>query len=260
LSGADLTHRVWQVIEAATENTELRELLFLNAETHGTCGDGRILSFSELETRVYEYNALRDIPRHRPQQRGRALLDLTRRLFRLERVDRLAEAAAKNKDRAEVRLQYRIGLTRGWPDGLELPAQPEHMLYATPIRGQRLLDARAAVLADEASDRFLEDLIARDYWIRYLRERNPEVFETLERNAGQRQEEVEDAYPDKEDNEVTRNRYLEAMAALEIELAEARIEKLKKLTRAQLPNLASSGEGAATPAPASPQPGPSSRP
>jgi Leucine-rich repeat (LRR) protein len=259
-SGADLTHRVWQVIQAATENTELRELLFLNAETHGTCGDGRILSFSELETRVYEYNALRDVPRHRPEQRGRALLDLTRRLFRLERVDRLAEAAAKNKDRAEVRLQYRIGLTRGWPDGLELPAQPEHMLYATPIRGQRLLDARAAVLADEASDRFVEDLIARDYWIRYLRETNPQVFETLESNANRRLEEVEDGYPEKDGNEVTRNRYLEAMAALEIELAEARIEKLKELTRAQLQNLASRGEGAATPAPSSPQPGPSSRP
>lgn len=260
LSGVDLTHRVWEVIQAATENTELRELLFLNAETHGTCEDGRILSFSELETRVYEYNALRDVPRHRPEQRGRALLDLTRRLFRLERVDRLAEAAAKNKDRAEVRLQYRIGLTRGWPDGLELPAQPEHMLYATPIRGQRLLDARAAVLADEASDRFIEDLIGRDYWIRYLRETNAEVFETFERNAGQRQEEVEDAYIDREDNEVSRNRYLEAMATLEIELAEARTDKLKELTRAQLQNLASSGEGAATPAPASPQPGPSSRP
>ncbi|WP_332763183.1 NEL-type E3 ubiquitin ligase domain-containing protein [Pseudomonas koreensis] len=260
LSGADLTHRVWQVIEAATENAELRDLLFLNAETHGTCGDGRILSFSELETRVYEYNALRDVPRQRPEQRGRALLDLTRRLFRLERVDRLAEAAARNKDRAEVRLQYRIGMIRGWPDGLELPAQPEHMLYATPIRGQRLLDARAAVLADEASDRFLEDLIGRDYWIRYLRERNPEVFETLESNASRRQEEVEDLYPDKNDNEATRNRYLEAMAALEIELAEARIEKLIELSRAQMQSMAPVGEGAAQPAPSSPQPGPSWRP
>lgn len=260
LSGADLTHRVWLVIEAATENTELRELLFLNAETHGTCGDGRILSFSELETRVYEYNALRDVPRHRPEQRGRALLDLTRRLFRLERVDRLAEAAAKNKDRAEVRLQYRIGMTRGWPDGLELPAQPEHMLYATPIRGQRLLDAQAAVLADEASDRFLEDLIGRDYWIRYLRERNPQAFQTLERNANRRLEEVEDAHPDKDASELTRNSYLEAMAALEIELAEARVEKLKELSRAQMQSLAPVVEGAAQPAPSSPQPGPSWRP
>jgi len=253
LSGSDLTHRVWQVIQAATENAELRELLFLNAETHGTCGDGRILSFSELETRVYEYNALRDIPWHRPEQRGRALLDLTRRLFRLERADRLAEAAAKNKDRAEVRLQYRIGMTRGWPDGLELPAQPEHMLYATPIRGQRLLDARASVLADEASPMFLEDLIARDYWIRYLQDRHSEAFETLEREATTRQGEVEDAYPDVESSE-----YLDAMGRLEIELAQARIEKLKALSRTELESLAPLDEQA-QPGPSSPKPGPSWR-
>jgi hypothetical protein len=253
-AGADLTHRVWQVIQAATENAELRELLFFNAETHGTCPDGRILSFSELETRVYEYNALRDIPRHRQLQRGRALLDLTRRLFRLERVDRLAEAAARNKDRAEVRLQYRIAMTRGWPDDLELPAQPEHMLYASPIRGRRLLNARASVLADEASPMFLEDLIARDYWIRYLQDRHAEAFEALERDATRRHEAVEDAYPDRENSD-----YLDAMRVLEIELADARIEKLKDLTRTELESLASQDAGASPSAPSSPKPGPSWR-
>ena len=254
LSGADLTHRVWQVIEAATENAELRELLFLNAETHGTCGDGRILSFSELETRVYEYNALRDIPRHRPEQRGRALLELTRRLFRLERVDRLAEAAAKNKDRAEIRLQYRIGMTRGWPDGLDLPAQPEHMLYAAPIRGQQLIDARTSVLRDEASEMFLENLISRDYWIRYLRDRHSEVFETLELNARRRQEEVEDTFAD-----IHSSAYLEAVDSLQIELAEARIDALKAMTRTELAALTTVREAEPQPGPSSPQPGPSWR-
>lgn len=255
LAGADLTQRVWQVIQAATENTELRQLLFANAETHGTCGDGRILSFSELETRVYEYTALRDIPLHRPEQRGRALLDLTRRLFRLERVDRLAERAGRNQDRAEIRLQYRIGMIRGWPDGLELPAQPEHMLYGTPIRGQRLIDARASVLADEASDLFLDDLISRDYWIRYLRDQHSEVFDELERNATRRQEEVEDAYPDRDDPEML-DQYLMAMNQLEIETAEARSTQLKELTRAALANTTST---TGQTAPASPQPGPSWR-
>ncbi|WP_434768766.1 NEL-type E3 ubiquitin ligase domain-containing protein [Pseudomonas triticicola] len=254
LAGADLTHRVWQVIQAATENSELRQLLFANAETHGTCGDGRILSFSELETRVYLHNALRDVPHHRPQQRGRALLDLTRRLFRLERVDRLAEAAGKNKDRAEIRLQYRIGMTRGWPDGLELPAQPEHMLYATPIRGQTLINARASVLADEASELFIEDLISRDYWVGYMREQYPKVFDELERNATLRQEEVEDAYPQRDASQDVLDQYLDAMSQLEIEIAEARTLKLKELTRAE---LAKTPAIPAQTGPASPQPGPS---
>ncbi|MBC3210077.1 hypothetical protein HU755_25050 [Pseudomonas sp. SWRI111] len=251
LAGADLTQRVWQVMQAAGENTELRELLFIDAQTHYTCSDGRILSFSELETRAYEYTALRDIPRNRPEQRGRALVDLTRRLFRLDRVDKLAEAAAKNKDRAEIRLQYRIALARGWPDGLELPAQPEHMLYGTPIRGQRLETARAAVLADEASGLFLEDLIARDYWIRYLEERYGETFAELERDATRRQGEIEDAHLDWIDNEETNSRYLEALTRFQIERAEARTQALMTLSRAEL-------QAPATPA--SPQPGPSRRP
>lgn len=253
LAGADLTHRVWQVIQAATEDRELRQLLFANAATHGTCVDGRILTFSELETRVYLHNALRDVPL-RPQQRGRALIDLTRRLFRLERIDRLAEAVAKKKDRAERRLQYRIGMIRGWPDDLELPAQPEHMVFDTPIRDQTLTNARNAVLADEASDLFLEDLISRDYWIDYMRDQHPEVFDELERNATRRQEEVEDAYPERDASQQMLDQYLDAMRQLEIEIAEARTLKLKELTRAE---LAKTPAVQAQTGPASPQPGPS---
>lgn len=258
LARADLTQRLWRVMEAASENSELRELMFHNAETHGACPDGRILTFSELEVRAYEYTALRDIPHDRPDLRGRALLDLTRRLFRLERVDRLAEAAGRHQDRAQIRLRYRIGMTRGWPDGLELPGQPEHALYDTPISGQRLIDARAAVLADEASSLFLDDLISRDYWSRYLKDIYPDVFDELERNATQRLEEVEDAHPDKHGDDASRERYLQAMNLLEIELALARADRLKELSRTELQKLATVVIDA-PPAPSSPQPGPSRR-
>lgn len=258
IARAELTHRLWRVMEAASENSELRELMFHNAETHGACPDGRILTFSELEVRAYEYTALRDIPHDRPDLRGRALLDLTRRLFRLERVDRLAEVAGRHQDRAQIRLRYRLGMTRGWPDGLELPGQPEHSLYDTPISGQRLINARAAVLADEASSLFLDDLISRDYWSRYLKDIYPDVFDELERNATQRLEEVEDAHPDKHGDEASRERYLEAMNLLEIELALARADRLKELSRTELQKLATVVIDA-PPAPSSPQPGPSRR-
>jgi hypothetical protein len=124
---AELTRRVWNVMEAASENSELRQLLFREAETHGTCIDGRILTFSELEVRVFVFQALRDIPLDRPMLKGQALLRLSRQLFRLERVETLAEAAGQGRDRAEMRLRYRIGLTSGWGDGIDLPGQPTHM-------------------------------------------------------------------------------------------------------------------------------------
>lgn len=258
LSRAHLSFRLWGIMEAAAQNTELRQMLFVDAQTHTTCGDGRILAFSEMETRVYEFNALREIPRQSVDQRGRALLDLSRQMFRLEQIDHLAEAAGSHQDRAEIRLQYRIGMTTGWPDGLELPGQPEHMLYGAPIRGQALIDARNTVLAAEASDDFLRDLIARDYWARYLAERYPEVFEELEREATNRHGKVEDAHPDWQSDAQLTEQYKTAMNLLEIERATARNEKMIELTRSEMDRLSTLGGQA--PRPASPQPGPSRRP
>ncbi|CAI8801439.1 RING-type E3 ubiquitin transferase [Pseudomonas sp. IT-347P] len=260
LSRAHLSYRLWGVMEAAAENTELRQMLFLDAQTHLTCADGRILAFSEMETRVYTFNALRDVPRQSVDLRGRALLDLSRQLFRLEQVDRLAEAAGIHQDRAEIRLQYRIGMTTGWPDGLELPGQPEHMLYGTPIRGQELIDARNSVLAAEASDDFLRDLVSRDYWARYLTERNPEVFEALEQDMATRVSEVQDSYPDWESDAQLTEQFKIAMNLLEIELSSARNEKMIELSRAEVKRLATVGGQALPQRPSSPQPGPSSRP
>lgn len=260
LSRAHLSFRVWEVIRAAAENSELRQKLFFDAQTHATCADGRSLSFSEMETRVFKYNALRDVPRWSSDRRGRALLDLSRQMFRLEQVDRLAERAALGEDRAEIRLQYRIGMTAGWPDGLELPGQPQRMLYGTPIHGQALLDARRTVLETEASDEFLRNLVLRDYWVRYLVERNPETFATLEQNATRRQIEVEDTYPDWQGDALSTEQYQTAMNRLEIELTTARNEKLIELSRGEITRLATVDGPPQQARPASPQPGPSWRP
>ncbi|MFJ4246711.1 NEL-type E3 ubiquitin ligase domain-containing protein [Pseudomonas sp. NPDC089741] len=182
VANADLTRRVWTVMEAAAADTELREVIFAGATTHGTCVDGRILTFSGLETKVFTHNALRDLPSGRSDAKGGVLLSLSRRLFRLDKVDELAKAAAARSgfDEAEVRLGYRIGLTDGWEDGLELPGQPKNMTYASGVSPQQLVEARTEVSNAERSDRFLEDLIQRDYWVEYLQEKFPEDFRKLE--------------------------------------------------------------------------------
>ena len=182
VANADLTRRVWMVMEAAAANTELREVIFAGSATHGTCVDGRILTFSGLESKVFTYNALLDLPAGRPGIRGEALLSLSRRLFRLDKVDELAKAAAARSgfDEAEVRLGYRIGLTGGWDDGLELPGQPKNMKFASGVTPQQLVNARAEVVSAERSERFLEDLIQRDYWLDYLKEQQPEAFRQMD--------------------------------------------------------------------------------
>ncbi|BFT63119.1 hypothetical protein PMm318_A38780 [Pseudomonas moorei] len=185
VANADLTRRVWTVLEAAASNAELREVLFASSNTHGTCVDGRILTFSALESTVFTHNALLDIPVGRAGAKGRALLNLSRQLFRLDKVDDLASKAAVHagQDQAEVRLGYRIGLTRGWSDGLDLPGQPRHMTYASGVSPQQLADARTTVMNAERSDAFYEDLIQRDYWLSYLRETYPEEVRKIDEAA-----------------------------------------------------------------------------
>jgi Leucine-rich repeat (LRR) protein len=182
VANADLTRRVWTVMDAAAGNAELREVLFASSNTHGTCVDGRILTFSGLESKVFTHNALLEVPAGRLAVKGEALLKLSRQLFRLDKVDELAtKAVARNgRDEAEVRLGYRIALTSGWSDGLELPGQPTHMTYASGVTPGQLADARVEVINAEQSDGFFEDLIQRDYWVAYLKEKYPEEFRTLD--------------------------------------------------------------------------------
>lgn len=169
----------------------------------------------------------------------------------------MAERNAQGLDRAEVRLQYRIGMTRGWPDGLDLPGQPTYMAFATPLSGQALNSARALVLAAEVGDGFYESLIARDYWLNYLRERYPDAFDALEQNALRRQNAVEDEHSAREPGTESQQRYDEALNLLEIELGSVRAQKLLELSRKEVLELSTGTVETSPPRPASPQPGPS---
>ncbi|MDR9876197.1 NEL-type E3 ubiquitin ligase domain-containing protein [Pseudomonas allii] len=229
---ADLSQRVRNVLEAAADNTELRQTLFAMSHTHGTCVDGRILTFSGLEVRVYEHNALLNVDTARLDLRGAALLNLSRQLFRLGRAEVEADRAlVPLSDVAEVRLSYRIGLARGWPDQLELPGQPRYMRFSRPISGTELAEARRNILDAERSEMFYEDLISRDYWVDYLKQRYADEFATLKSNADARQNALEDAH------EAFDDAYLEALSRLEIEQATERNLKLLELSRREVAEL-----------------------
>jgi Leucine-rich repeat (LRR) protein len=235
VANADLTRRVWTVIEAAASNSELRETLFASSNTHGTCVDGRILTFSGLEGKVFTHNALLDVPVGRLSVKGPALLKLSRQLFRLDKVDDLATKAARHagQDQTEVRLGYRIGLTGGWSDGLELPGQPKHMTYASGVTRGQLEEVRLTVVNAERGDGFFEDLIQRDYWVDYLKEKYPDVFRALdEAEVG---EAIEDDATSPDDP---------AFLSQLFDQAAARNARLIELSRKEVADIESTASGA----------------
>ncbi|TSD77503.1 hypothetical protein FFI16_014085 [Pseudomonas sp. KBS0710] len=263
LRPAALTERLWDVIAAATENADLRAQIFADAETHQTCIDGRILVFSEMSVRAYQYRTLQDVPLGDADLRGQALLNLSRRLFRLERTEQLAEAAAATgaaiADRAEVRLQYRIGLTAGWPDGLELPGQPSTMVFLRPIAGERLVQSRAQILAAENSNAFIEYLVDQGHWVEYLKERYSEPLAALETELDRQYDALETAHIHRSDAE-SYQVYYEALGQFEVEKLTARKQKLMEVCRAEIQRLANALPEGVVQRPLSPQPGPSSAP
>ena len=238
VANADLTRRVWAVMEAAASNTELREVVFASSTTHGTCVDGRILTFSVLEGKVFVHNALLDIPAGRPGAKGDALLKLSRQLFRLDKVDDLATKAARHtgQDEAEVRLGYRIGLTGGWSDGLELPGQPKHMTYGSGLTPRQLADARIEVINAERSDGFFEDLIQRDYWVDYLKEKYPEAFRELD--EADLSGEVDEA-----DDAASMTRHFELIAARNGKMVELSRKAVEEIERSPQPGTSKNLSG-----------------
>ncbi|MFJ4604412.1 NEL-type E3 ubiquitin ligase domain-containing protein [Pseudomonas atacamensis] len=226
----ELRERVWRVMQAAAENTELRQLLFEGAETHGTCPDGRILTFSDMEVRVAVYHQLRDIPLNRMAPRGRALLRLSRQLFRLDRVETLAEAAALGMDRAEVRLKYRIGLTSGWGDGVDLPGQPASMTYDVPLSDELLEYTRASILEAEATDALSLSMAERDYWITYLQDLHPQEMAALEAAVDERRQQLWDQL----NQRFARNELNTAQYNLELNRLGKAMDVLRTQKRAEL--------------------------
>jgi Leucine-rich repeat (LRR) protein len=194
---ADLTDRVWQVLEAADRNDSLRELLFGASRSGYTCGDGRILLFSDLEVQVLVFNTEQSVG---TGQQGAALLGLAKRLFRLDKVKAIADARVKanpGTDPAEIRLAYRKGLA----NRLQLPNQPRDMLYEgiANISSTDLDAAFSQVTAAEQTDELVSSLAERTFWSDYLKKTYPQRFADFQRQHEVEYDRVEELHPNFDD-------------------------------------------------------------
>ena len=230
-----LTQRVWRVLESAHGDEALSQRLMglARALRHRiTCGDGRILLFNELEVEVFEYEARKSIA---PEHKGRELLKLSRRLFRLAQVEEVARTrieANPNIDAAEIRLAYRIGLARR----LDLPSQPTGMIYANlaQVSAADLDQAYTRIIAQELTPVFNEQLMARKYWRDFLEEKYPAEFTRVQEDFQAKGTALEDKYP--EFNQA----YFQKLQALEADNRVDRQNLLSELTSRELAQQATS--------------------
>ncbi|MHC8314553.1 NEL-type E3 ubiquitin ligase domain-containing protein [Pseudomonas sp. LB3P31] len=224
-----LTQRVWRVLESAYGDEALSHRLMGLAKAlrhRATCGDGRILLFNELEVEVFEYEALKSIT---PEHKGRELLKLSRRLFRLAQVEEVARTrieAHPSIDPAEIRLAYRIGLAQR----LDLPSQPQGMLYGNlaQVTAADLDQAYTKIIAEEQTAEFNEQLMVREYWRDFLEEKYPTEFTRVQENFQAKGTALEDKYP--EFNQA----YFQELEALEADNRVNRQNLLSELTSREL--------------------------
>lgn len=217
-----LTHRVWHILDAAAQDAELRALLNAMADeaiASRTCGDGVRLEFNQMEVQVFTRDSLRDVV---PAERGSTLYRLMRRLFRLDEVDRFARRNTRNRDEAEVRLSYRLGLA----ERLDLPLPPANMLYRTlaGVTNEELLDVQARVLESQNGETFLSAAANRDFWTAYLREEYSLEFTQLRAGFDLERVRLEDQFPEINDG------YLEWVKALDTQQKDKELNLIKQLT------------------------------
>lgn len=227
-----LTRRVWRLLNGLGESTELREKVFLNTSAAGTCGDGAMLLFSNMELMHRIHQTLARYGENRIDQE---LLGLAKQVYYLEQLDQFAENQItrlttdnRSPDPAEIVLFYRVRLR----EEFNLPVQIDQMLYSVHSYGvveKDVQDARQMLLGLEGSVGLANSYRTRDFWVDYLERRFPEPFLTI-KNAtrykiGQLQKEV----PDKRSEE-----HLDKLQALLDTETEERNRLIDQLTQAAL--------------------------
>lgn len=173
--------RVWAIIQACVEDSEVREALFVQAGGPRTCEDRVLWIFSQMEARVLVVQMTRGLPEEGAET---ALTQLGRALWRLDQVDRIAarqagrlRSAGMEVDEIEVFLAYRVNLA----GPLQLPPQPSSMHYQnySGVGRADLNAARLEVQNLESPARLSESLANQTFWEDYVRQRYAQRFEEL---------------------------------------------------------------------------------
>ncbi|WDY59099.1 NEL-type E3 ubiquitin ligase domain-containing protein [Pseudomonas sp. PSKL.D1] len=217
--------RVWRILGACDQNSELRAILLAQASGPRTCEDQLLYILSELEVTLYVENAAAGSSL---AQREDALLRVGRTLYRLDEVNRIAALKVEELNRqgglvdpVEVYLAYRSRLA----GGLGLPAQPgtiHYMAFSRVTLGD-VSAARLKILRGESPPRLSESLAERPFWDRYIHERYPQRIDALVESFDERLTQAEQLSEQEYllQSAALRAEYEKQLRAMRLELAQA---------------------------------------
>ena len=206
-SRPQLTKRVWQMVDAAALDSDLRVELFEQARQPDTCGDAGSQLFNSMGLKVLVSAA---------RTESTSVLELENRLVKLAksaaRLDKVGDIARKEilaqrdmsqrvppvpdyhaPDEVEVHLAFETGLAKR----LDLPWQSDRMLYRDTSRvTPDMIDAAYRKnIADEAGDGLVNAMIdsfENPFWENYLKSTHPAEIEANKRSFDLRLGQVED--------------------------------------------------------------------
>ncbi|WP_438868183.1 NEL-type E3 ubiquitin ligase domain-containing protein [Pseudomonas sp. L1(2025)] len=200
---AQLTGKVWQMVEAAASDSALRKRLFEMAAAPTSCVDAGAQLFNAmgLEVLVWQAHGLGT-----PAAIERQLLTLARGKSRLDALgkiakDRISALYAQGRrfprydaqgalvpqrdaqgnpirtiDEVEIHFIYPTRLA----ERLELPWQSRNMRFIEPdVTPQMIEAAYTQVLAQEAGALITSRLLDQPFWKDFLRQSDPQAFSTL---------------------------------------------------------------------------------
>lgn len=204
-----LEKRVWRLIQAASENSELRETLFSGALEHLTCTDRALSLFSKFgfELLLSEAQQLQGVAKelaflklskarvrlNQLNDIAETQIDLQRTNYELEKqLQRLPshEIEILKPDEIEVKLVYQVDLS----ERLELPWQPPHMQFRhlAKITPEQIEEAYNLVVNQEAQPHGLaKQLMNEDHWKDYLESAYEAQIKTEEASFNQQYENLE---------------------------------------------------------------------
>lgn len=201
---ADMTIKVWDMLRAIDESPTLRDRIFLMASAPFTCVDAGAQLFNALGVEVLIYEAY-GIPELELRQikmlklaRGKARLDELGRIARA-RVAELEALGHKHPefaedgtlvrhfnddgvlmtdiDEVEIYLRYTTELAQR----LDLPWQSPSMMFAAPdVTADMIESAFSHVMALEADDGIVTQLLEQPMWVTFLERAFNDSFEAVQ--------------------------------------------------------------------------------